>query len=83
MKVLQLNQNKAFTAAVELNKRLTRTDEYICLVTEPFKVKCRVASRPEGSRVLVQKSVTPPRAAIYYKGNFNLTMVENISVIAA
>ena len=43
------------------------------------KVKCRVASRPEGSKVLVHKSAIPPRAAIYYKGGTEIVMVDNLT----
>ena len=65
---IQLNQKKSLTAAVELNRRLVGTESYICLITEPFKNKCRITSRPDGSRVLAVKSQPPPRAAIYFKG---------------
>ena len=79
MRVLQLNQNKAFTAALELNRTLVGSQEYLCLVTEPYKNKCRIASRPDGSSVLVTKSTTPPRVAIFYKGNFEILMIDSLS----
>ena len=75
---LQVNQNRALAAAVELNRRLEGIDRYICLITEPYRNKCRIVAKPVGSRVLVHKSTRPPRAAIYCKGNINLVLVESL-----
>ena len=77
--IFQLNQKKSFMCAVELNKVVTKVKEYICLISEPFKVKCRIASRPDQSKVLVVKSLTPPRAAIYYKCRHEIIMLDFLS----
>ena len=79
IQIIQLNQQKAFAAAVELNKEVAKFEKYICLVTEPYKNKCKIAARPAGSRVIVTKSVTPPRAAIIYKSDREVVMIESLS----
>ena len=76
---IQLNQNRSFSAAVELNNRLRSVENYICFITEPFRAKCKVAARPSGSRVLVVKEQIPPRAAIFVKGNCEVIMIESLS----
>ena len=48
------------------------------MISEPYRVQCRIAARPDGSRVLVHKSQVPPRAAIFLKGSFNLLKIESL-----
>ena len=78
MHFVQINQNKALSAAVELNRGLVGYEEYICLITEPYKNKCKITARPEGSRILYHKSSLPPRAAIFFKGGINLIKIESL-----
>ena len=78
IEVVQLNQNKAFAAAVELNRNLTKSGNYICLISEPFKAKCRIIARPHHSKVLYVRNATPPRTAIYFKGEFDIIMLETL-----
>ena len=79
VKFVQLNQKKAYVAAVELNKALKKVPQYICLITEPYKNKCKVTARPEGCQVHVVKSQIPPRAAIFFKGNMNIIQIDSLS----
>ena len=74
----QMNQNKALAAAVELNRRVMGVDNYVCMITEPYKNKCRIVAKPEGSKVLVHKSTKPPRAAIYFKGENRIIQIESL-----
>ena len=46
MKFMQINMKKALVACVELNKRLSDLDHYICLVTEPYRQGGRLAGIP-------------------------------------
>ena len=78
MDIFQLNQHKSFTVAVELERKLKSLDEYICLLTEPYKVKCKLAAKPIGAKALVVKSATPPRAAILHKGCRQLICIESL-----
>ena len=79
VKFLQLNQQKSFNAAIELDRKLKLEEKYICLITEPYKVKCRVSARPSDSKVLVVRSTTPPRAAIYYRYPKDIIMIDSLS----
>ena len=79
LEVFQINANKAFAAAVDLNSRLEILSQYLCLVTEPYKVKCKLTNKPLGAKCLVIKSQIPPRAAIFYKGVEDLIMIDVLS----
>ena len=47
LEFFQINENKALLAAVELDRLVRDLNEYVCLVTEPYKKKCRIAARPD------------------------------------
>ena len=59
---LQLNMKKSFVAAVELNKNLADTENFVCLITEPYRNGNKIAAIPPNSRVICKTGNT--RAAI-------------------
>ena len=68
---------KSFIAAVELAKRLTDKDDYICLITEPYGNKNRVGAVPSGAKTISYgKSQT--RAAIMFSSEVGLLHIESL-----
>ena len=77
MLFFQLNQKKAFVAAVELGKRLEGKENVACLLTEPFKHKEKLAAISPGMKTIsAQKNI---RAAIVYKSNFDFLAIESLT----
>ena len=74
VQVIQLNMNQSNLAAVSLNERLkTLKSKYICLLTEPFRYKDKLASMPQRCYVVPDiNTVKDPRASIIS----NLELVE-------
>ena len=74
VQVVQLNMNRSNLAAVALNERLkTLKGKYICLLTEPFRYKDRLASMPQRCHVVPDlNTVRDPRASIIS----NLELIE-------
>ena len=73
---IQLNMRKAFVAAMELGRRVAKLEtEVVCLITEPSRYKNKVCSLPRGF-----KSIAAPgaRAAIYWRGNFDVLKIEQL-----
>ena len=53
VQVIQLNMNRSNLAAVLLNERLkTLKKKYICLLTEPFRYKDKLANLPQKCHVV-------------------------------
>ena len=73
---VQLNMRKAFVAAMELGRRVAKLDnEVVCLITEPSRYKNKVCSLPRGFKSLAAPNA---RAAIYWRGNFDILKVETL-----
>ena len=74
VQVIQLNMNRSNLAAVSLNERLkTLKNKYICLLTEPFRYKDKLASMPQKCHVVPDLNrVRDPRASIIS----NLELIE-------
>ena len=64
MEFVQLNMKKAFIPTVELNKRLAGKEDYICLISEPYRWRNRIAAAPPGAQV-ISKCGLGVRAAIF------------------
>ena len=61
---VQINMNRSGLAAVELNERLKKVkDHYVCLVTEPFRYRGKIASAP-AKACIVPGNIADPRATI-------------------
>ena len=74
VQVVQLNMNRSNLAAVALNERLKNLrGKYICLLTEPFRYKGKLASMPQRCNVVPDSNtVKDPRASIVS----NLELIE-------
>ena len=74
VQVVQSNMNRSNLAAVSLNERLkTLKSKYICLLTEPFRYKDKLASMPQRCHVVPDlNTVRDPRASIIS----NLELIE-------
>ena len=75
MKVLQINTKKAFVAAVELVKRVANKNNYLCLITEPYKYKNKIGSVPSGAKTISYDSKST-RAAIVFNSANEILKVE-------
>ena len=66
VQVIQLNMNRSNLAAVALNERLkTLKGEYICLLTEPFRYRDKLANLPQKCYVVPEpNTIKDPRASI-------------------
>ena len=76
MKVLQLNTKKSFVAAIELARITRGKEDFICLITEPYRHKGKVASVPRGTKIVCPR--VNPRAAIFYNGQHDLLEIESL-----
>ena len=72
---IQINMKKAFTAAIELNKKLCHLPDYIVLATETYNFKGKVRSLPRGSTVINHEN---PRAAIIASSGLNIIKMEQL-----
>ena len=64
MEIVQINMKKAFVAAMELNRKLDGKKDFICLVTEPYRNRNKIAASPNGSTVCNSKGINL-RASIF------------------
>ena len=66
IQVIQLNMNRSSLAAVALNEHLKALKKkYICLLTEPFRYKDKLANLPQKCHVVPDpNTVSDPRASI-------------------
>ena len=78
VQVVQLNMNRSNLAAVSLNERLkTLKGKYICLLTEPFRYKDKIASMPQKCYVVPEpNTIKDPRASII--SNFELVEISSL-----
>ena len=70
----QLNMNRSGLAAVSLNEKLKmQSKDYICLITEPYRFKSKIASLPQKSFLIPSRSTSGDSRAIIIS---NLELVE-------
>ena len=74
---IQLNEKKAFIAAVELSKRVKGKENYIALVSEPYTFKNIIRSAPYKSRVI--NGGAKPRAAIIVNNSLNIIAMQQLT----
>ena len=72
---IQVNLKKAFVAAIELGSRLGTKEDYVCLVTEPYKYKSKLSNVPQSAKIIAQVD-NRTRAAIFYKGPKEILKIE-------
>ena len=74
IKCVQVNMNRSGLAAVSLNEKLKAIrGNYLCLVTEPYRFKSKLASLPQKCTLIPDKdTMEDPRAVIFS----NLDLVE-------
>ena len=76
LEFLQINLKKAFTAAVELNKRVNKSKQYVFLATETYNFRGKICSLPRGSKSVCSENC---RAAIIFNGSLNLIKIEKLT----
>ena len=74
---IQTNLKKSFVAAVELQRKLKEKKSFICLTTEPYKLKSKVRALPPKAKCI--QSNKPPRAAIIHSPNINIVKLEHLT----
>ena len=63
MTFILLNMNWSGMAAVALNERLKT--KFVCLLTEPYHYKGKLASIP-AKMTVIPENITDPRASIFF-----------------
>ena len=77
MKVLQVNENKAFLAAVSVAKLFEKQRNNVSFVTEPYILYNKPAALPSGcGNIYAGES---PRAAILFDKNLSVTKIDKLS----
>ena len=73
---LQLNMRKAYAAATELNRKLSKMGDYIAFITEPCVSRGKIVSLPPRCQKIAVSEA--PRAAILANKRINIAMVEQL-----
>ena len=80
LQFLQLNMNKAKSAAAELHRTLPRRNTDVVLLTEPTVYKNKVVLLPKGYVCHPNKTFDDvPRAAILFKRSLNCTVLDHLT----
>ena len=80
LRFIQLNMNKAGLAAISLNERLKNIKgDFVCLITEPYNFKGKVATLPSNVQVVPENTEEKAsRAIIIASPNCEIVEVSNL-----